>query len=70
MAVLCYGRCILRGAGGVRFADFVLRVGNKFVAIEVKANFPLAGSSLVRLAGQIRTFFWGQTQLFQAPPLK
>jgi RHS repeat-associated protein len=47
------------GPGGLRFADAVVKLGNRFVVIEVKTNVPLAGSSLVRLGGQIRTFSSG-----------
>ena len=47
------------GPDGIRFADAVVKLGNRFVVIEVKTNIPLAGNSLVRLGGQIRTFTSG-----------
>jgi RHS repeat-associated protein len=50
-----------KGPGGVRFADAVVKLGNRFVAIEVKTNLPLGGQALVRLANQIRTFTLGSS---------
>jgi len=59
-----YGGTVLRqvyfkGPGGVRFADFVVKVGQRFVAIETKTKIPMSGSSLVRLGGQLKTFISG-----------
>ncbi|MEE9345406.1 MAG: RHS repeat-associated core domain-containing protein [Methylococcales bacterium] len=50
-----------KGPGGRRFADAVVELGDRFVAIEVKNKIPLGGNALKRLAGQIKTFASGQS---------
>ncbi|MFM9268616.1 RHS repeat-associated core domain-containing protein [Tychonema sp. BBK16] len=47
------------GPGGLRVADNVVALGNRFVVIEAKTSFPLAGRALVRLGQQIRSFSLG-----------
>jgi hypothetical protein len=59
-----YGGTVLkqvyfRGPGGVRFADAVVQLGDRFVAIEVKKGIPLGGQALARLGGQLLTFTQG-----------
>jgi len=47
------------GPGGVRVADYVVQIGNRFVVVEAKTKIPLAGQALIRLGNQIKTFAQG-----------
>jgi RHS repeat-associated protein len=51
------------GPGGVRVADYVVQLGNRFVVVEAKTKIPLGGQALVRLGGQLRTFSQGATKV-------
>jgi RHS repeat-associated protein len=46
----------IQGNGGRRFADFVVRVGDKLVVIETKTKVPLSGGALKRLGGQLLSY--------------
>ena len=47
------------GPGGVRFTDYVIALGNRFIVIEAKTSLPLAGRALARFGQQLRTFVAG-----------
>jgi RHS repeat-associated protein len=51
------------GPGGVRVADYVVQLGNRFIVVEAKTKIPLAGQALARLGGQLRTFAQGTTKV-------
>ena len=46
----------VKGPGGRRFVDFVLKMGDRLIFIEAKTKIPYGGSALVRLAGQLKTY--------------
>jgi hypothetical protein len=50
------GQRLMRGPGGRRVFDYLVKIGDKVVIIEAKTHLPLGGGALVRLISQLKTF--------------